>query len=159
MGDAVAPHGASLQPIWEGSNSTTLTGMRNALRKIEGNEVVVNEIKLLMRNFSIQLTRNYLSRRQAILLQHLDRCVVDIERTGDHGRISEAAARGRCALAGISFGVRNLVLALCARAVVETEYALKYALVSLRLRVPWLGTANGALDTRLKIGIVAPIQI
>jgi len=27
MGDAVAPHGASLQPIWEGSNSTTLTGM------------------------------------------------------------------------------------------------------------------------------------
>jgi len=61
-----------------------LTGMRNASRKIEGNEVVVNEIKLSMRNFFIQLTRSSLSRRQAILLQYLDRCVVDIERTGDH---------------------------------------------------------------------------
>lgn len=60
------------------------SGMRNASRKIAGNEVVVNEIKLSMRDYFLLLTRNYLSRRQAILVQHLDRCVVDIERTGDH---------------------------------------------------------------------------
>jgi len=34
--------------------------------------------------FAGLLTRSSLSRRQAILLQYLDRCVVDIERTGDH---------------------------------------------------------------------------
>lgn len=48
------------------------------------NEQIVNDVKLAMKEYLARLTRRYLSKRQAILLQHIDRCMVDLERIGDH---------------------------------------------------------------------------
>jgi phosphate:Na+ symporter len=48
------------------------------------NERVVNDVKLAMKEYLARLTRRYLSKRQAILIQHLDRCMSDLERIGDH---------------------------------------------------------------------------
>lgn len=54
------------------------------IHAIKLNEQVVNDIKLAIREYLDRLTRRYLSKRQAILLQHVDRCMVDLERIGDH---------------------------------------------------------------------------
>ena len=48
------------------------------------NEQVVNDVKLAMKEYLASLTRRYLSKRQAILIQHIDRCMSDLERIGDH---------------------------------------------------------------------------
>jgi phosphate:Na+ symporter len=48
------------------------------------NEQVVNDVKLAMKEYLANLTHRYLSKRQAILIQHLDRCMSDLERIGDH---------------------------------------------------------------------------
>ena len=37
-----------------------------------------------MKEYLSSLTRRYLSKRQAILIQHVDRCMIDLERIGDH---------------------------------------------------------------------------
>jgi phosphate:Na+ symporter len=52
--------------------------------EIKMNEQVVNEVKISMKEFLTQLTDRYLSKRQAILIQHIDRCMIDLERIGDH---------------------------------------------------------------------------
>ncbi|NCC52267.1 MAG: Na/Pi cotransporter family protein [Spartobacteria bacterium] len=57
---------------------------RKIIQTIKLNEKIVNEIKTSMRIYIKSLTSRYLSRRQAILLQHLDHCMSDIERIGDH---------------------------------------------------------------------------
>ena len=57
---------------------------RRSLRRIKLNEQVIDAVKIEMKDYLTTLTRRPLSRRQAILLQHLDRCVTDIERIGDH---------------------------------------------------------------------------
>ncbi len=54
------------------------------VRMIRVNEQSVNAIKPALRDFIGKLTRNYLSKRQAILIEHIDRCMSDIERIGDH---------------------------------------------------------------------------
>jgi phosphate:Na+ symporter len=54
------------------------------IHAIKLNEQVVNDIKLAMKEYLSGLTRRYLSKRQAILIQHLDRCMIDLERIGDH---------------------------------------------------------------------------
>jgi len=54
------------------------------IHSIQLNEQVINDIKLAMKGYLSNLTRRYLSKRQAILIQHLDRCIVDLERIGDH---------------------------------------------------------------------------
>ncbi len=48
------------------------------------NEQAVNEIKLAMKDYLRRLVRRRLSKRQAILAQHIDRCMSDLERIGDH---------------------------------------------------------------------------
>ena len=48
------------------------------------NEQAINEIKLAMKDYLGRLVRRRLSKRQAILAQHIDRCMSDIERIGDH---------------------------------------------------------------------------
>ncbi len=53
-------------------------------RLIRINEQSVNAIKASMRVYIAKLTRHYLSKRQAILIEHIDRCMSDIERVGDH---------------------------------------------------------------------------
>ncbi len=57
---------------------------RKKVQAIKLNESVVDEIKRSMKDFLGVLTRRYLSRRQAIIIQHLNRCMADIERIGDH---------------------------------------------------------------------------
>ena len=57
---------------------------RKEVLAIKLNENVVDEIKLAMKDYLSSLTRRYLSRRQAILIQHINRCMTDIERIGDH---------------------------------------------------------------------------
>ncbi len=54
------------------------------IQAIKLNEQVVNDVKLAMKEYLDSLTRRYLSKRQAVLLQHIDRCMVDLERIGDH---------------------------------------------------------------------------
>ena len=54
------------------------------IHAIKLNEQAVNDVKLALKEYLSSLTRRYLSKRQAILLQHVDRCIVDLERIGDH---------------------------------------------------------------------------
>ena len=54
------------------------------VQAIRLNEQAINEIKLAMKDYLAGLTRRRLSKRQAILAQHIDRCMSDLERVGDH---------------------------------------------------------------------------
>lgn len=54
------------------------------IHAIKLNEQVVNDVKLAMKAYLASLTHRYLSKRQAILIQHIDRCMSDLERIGDH---------------------------------------------------------------------------
>ena len=51
---------------------------------IKRNEMAIDEIKSAMKAYLAAITARQLSRRQAILIMHLDRCMIDIERIGDH---------------------------------------------------------------------------
>ncbi|MCB1102270.1 MAG: Na/Pi cotransporter family protein [Kiritimatiellae bacterium] len=57
---------------------------RGLIRRIRQNEIAIDEIKLSFRNYLREMTDRYLSRRQAIMIQHLDRAIIDLERIGDH---------------------------------------------------------------------------
>ena len=57
---------------------------RREVQAIRLNENVIDEIQLAMKDYLARLTRRYLSRRQAIIIQHLNRSMADIERIGDH---------------------------------------------------------------------------
>jgi phosphate:Na+ symporter len=63
---------------------------------IKVNEQSVNTVKAAMRDYLAKLTRHYLSKRQSILIGHLDRCMSDLERVGDHiANLSDIARRQR----------------------------------------------------------------
>lgn len=65
-------------------------------KSIKVNEQSINAIKLAMRDFLARLTRHYLSKRQSILIGHIDRCMSDIERVGDHiENLADIAKRQR----------------------------------------------------------------
>ena len=51
---------------------------------IERDENVTDEIQLAMRGYLTALSARALSRRQALMVQHLERCMTDIERVADH---------------------------------------------------------------------------
>ena len=57
---------------------------RRTVETIRQNEMIVNEIKSAMHGYLASMTSRYLSRRQTILVQHVDRCMAEIERIGDH---------------------------------------------------------------------------
>ena len=57
---------------------------RKTYRKLISNEDILNEVRQSMGDYLNHLTKHYLSRRQTLFLQHLDRCMKDIERIGDH---------------------------------------------------------------------------
>ena len=61
-----------------------LNPTRKTFRRLLSNEDVINEVRQSMGDYLGHLTKHYLSRRQALFLQHLDRCMKDIERIGDH---------------------------------------------------------------------------
>lgn len=52
--------------------------------RIRKNEQNLNDIKVAVTDYLSQLTNLYLSHRQALLLQHLNNSMVNIERIGDH---------------------------------------------------------------------------
>src|SRR5690606_22907855 len=53
-------------------------------KRVRLNEGIINEIKEAVKDYLAVLTRRYLSRRQALMVQHLDRIIAHIERIGDH---------------------------------------------------------------------------
>ena len=61
-------------------------------RALATNEDTINEVRQSMQDYLGRLARRTLSRRQTLFVQHLARCMKDIERIGDHlthiGRIS-----------------------------------------------------------------------
>lgn len=57
---------------------------RRTLLTIRRNEEAVDEIQRALKRYLQELTERYLSRRQSIMIQHLNRCMIDIERIGDH---------------------------------------------------------------------------
>jgi hypothetical protein len=61
-----------------------LAPARKTYRRLLSNEDVINEVRQSMGDYLGQLAKRYLSRRQTLFLQHLDRCMKDIERIGDH---------------------------------------------------------------------------
>lgn len=61
-----------------------LAPTRKTHRRLLSNEEIINEVGRSMNDYLGRLTRHYLSRRQTLFLQHLDRCMKDIERIGDH---------------------------------------------------------------------------
>ena len=61
-----------------------LKGCRASLRRLYADEEVVNEVKKAMYRYLGHLTDRYLSRRQTLFLQHVGRCMKDLERIGDH---------------------------------------------------------------------------
>lgn len=69
------------------------SGKRRTIQQVRRNEEVVNEIKSAMKTYLQKVADHHLSKRQSILLQHLDRCITDIERIGDH--IDEVAKISR----------------------------------------------------------------
>ncbi|QBG49045.1 Na/Pi cotransporter family protein [Verrucomicrobia bacterium S94] len=65
-------------------------------KRIKVNEHSVNAIKTAMRSYLTDLTKHYLSKRQSILIGHIDRCMSDLERIGDHiANLADIAARQR----------------------------------------------------------------
>ncbi|HNR94783.1 MAG TPA: Na/Pi symporter [Kiritimatiellia bacterium] len=61
-----------------------LKGSRRNLRRLYADEAVINEVKIAMNYFLSRLTARRLTRRQTLFMQHLHRCMKDIERIGDH---------------------------------------------------------------------------
>ncbi len=58
-----------------------------AIRTIEQNEKTIDAVKLALRDYLTLITSRFLSRRQAVLAQHLNRCMTEIERIGDHIKV------------------------------------------------------------------------
>ncbi len=54
------------------------------IRDLLLNEDIVDEIKKAMNRYLKSLTKRYLSHRQALMIQYLDGCMIDIERIHDH---------------------------------------------------------------------------
>lgn len=57
---------------------------RQNRQSIALNEHSINDIKKAMKDYLATLTEYYLSKRQAVLIQHIDRCMSDLERIMDH---------------------------------------------------------------------------
>lgn len=58
-----------------------------AVRTIGRNEKTIDSVKLAFRDYLAQITSRVLSHRQAVLVQHLDRCMTEVERIGDHLKV------------------------------------------------------------------------
>ncbi len=79
-------------------------------RTVKLNEQAINEIKQSMKTYLHRLARSALSRRQAMLAQHLNRCMADIERIGDHIDAIADTAKRQHQLQAARFGRNTLDL-------------------------------------------------
>ena len=92
-------------------------------RLIKVNEQSVNAIKVAMRDYLAKLTFHYLSKRQAILIEHIDRCMSALERVGDHiENLSDIAKRQR-SMPSARFGTEAIEDWLSVHRAVETLLA------------------------------------
>lgn len=57
---------------------------RKKIQHIRLNEESIDTIKLAMNDYLAGMTSHYLSKRQSILIQHINRCMSNLERIGDH---------------------------------------------------------------------------
>ncbi len=57
---------------------------RGTVQAIRHNETIIDEIKTAVRSYLSHMASRYLSRRQSVLLQYVDRCITELERIGDH---------------------------------------------------------------------------
>lgn len=64
-------------------------------RSIQLQENILNEIKAATRDYLSDMTRRYLSRRQALMVQYCSRINADIERIGDHIESMATLSRNR----------------------------------------------------------------
>lgn len=58
-----------------------------AIRTISQNEKTIDAVKLALSDYLLKITSRVLSQRQAVLAQHFDRCMTEIERIGDHLKV------------------------------------------------------------------------
>jgi phosphate:Na+ symporter len=66
-------------------NAELFNGLnRRTIQAIRLNEQTINEVKLSMDDYLADMTRHYLSKRQSVLIQHVNRCMSNLERIGDH---------------------------------------------------------------------------
>jgi len=77
-------------------------------RRVQRNEAAVDQIKRAARDYLVRMTRHYLSRRQALLLQHMDRIAWNIERIHDHIKVISTLSIGRYKVAEARFFVEEL---------------------------------------------------
>lgn len=65
---------------------------RKLYRRLAVNEEIIDEVQLFMYDYLHSLTQRSLSDRQSTFVQHLHRCMKDLERIGDHiGHIAEVS--------------------------------------------------------------------
>ena len=62
----------------------SLGSSRTQRQRIRLNEAAIDEIKISLQAYLQQLSRDYLSQRQALMVQALNRAMVELERIGDH---------------------------------------------------------------------------
>ena len=78
--------------------------------RLQRNEEAVDDIKAAVRSYLRDLTHRYLSRRQAILMQYLNRAVVNIERIHDHIEMIGTLSGQRHAIPEARFTLEGLNL-------------------------------------------------
>jgi phosphate:Na+ symporter len=118
-------------------------GERVRGQKVKLNEAIVNEVRGAVKSYLATLARGYLSRRQALMVQYLDRCMSDIERIGDHiAKLLEIRRRQQRSVEG-EFDPRTA--AELSRLLGETEAVLAKLADSLRPETPSFGEAGQAL--------------
>lgn len=77
-------------------------------RRVQRNEDAVDQIKRAARDYLVRMTRQYLSRRQALLLQHMDRIAWNLERIHDHIKVISTISIRRYKIAEARFFVEEL---------------------------------------------------
>ncbi len=73
------------------------------IRRINQNEVAVDETKRAIKAYLQRLARRYLSQRQALLLMDVDQIVIELERIHDHLKVLSTLSQRRYNRAGALF--------------------------------------------------------
>ena len=88
--------GICLESLDHAAHLMLFEDVRYRSRCVERNEQVIDQVKISLRDYLLSLATRRLTRRQAVLIQHLDRCMIDLERIGDHiDRIREISEQRR----------------------------------------------------------------
>lgn len=116
---------------------------RAVFQQVKLNEAIVNEVRAAVKSYLATLARGYLSRRQALMVQYLDRCMSDIERIGDH--IAKLVQIRRRQLGSVEGEFDLQTAAELSRLLGEAEAVLAKLAQSLRPETPSFGEAGQEL--------------